>query len=65
MAFGNTLLIVLMAGVLIVLGIGLVMMLRGGEANKKYGNRMMVWRVGLQAGALAVLAVLFLLSDKG
>jgi hypothetical protein len=41
------------------LGIGVLGMARGGEFNKKYGNRLMQARVILQAAALGlfVLAV--------
>jgi hypothetical protein len=45
------------AGVLIV---GLVGFFQGGPFNERYGNRLMRARVGLQALALLVLALLFL-----
>lgn len=64
MAFGNIMLIVVMLAVAGVLVTGVVVMARGGEANRKYGNKLMAWRVGLQGLALAVLGILFLLSDK-
>ncbi len=43
-----------LAGVAIlgVLFMGLLAMARGGEFNKKYGNKMMRWRVFLQAFAI-------------
>jgi len=50
---------------LVVLGIlftGLVAMARGGEFNRKYGNRLMRWRVIAQAGALVLLALAFLIG---
>lgn len=56
-------LITLMAATVIVLLLGVITMVRGGEANQKYGNKMMVMRVALQAGALLLLAVLFFLSN--
>lgn len=56
------LLIALMVAVVVVLLLGIITMVRGGETNKKYGNKMMVLRVALQAGALLLLAVLFLFS---
>ncbi|MBN8544467.1 MAG: twin transmembrane helix small protein [Alphaproteobacteria bacterium] len=42
----------------IVLVIGIFLMAQGGEANRKYGNKMMVMRVVLQACALATFAAL-------
>jgi len=48
-----------------VLGIlftGLFAMARGGEFNRKYGNRLMRWRVIAQAVALVILALAFLLT---
>ncbi len=61
---GNILLIIVMVATLIVLVVGIVSMARGGDANRKYGNKLMTMRVALQAAALALLGVLFLLSDK-
>lgn len=57
---GAILLIGLMAATALVLVIGITLMARGGEANRKYGNKMMVLRVTLQAAALAVVAILLL-----
>jgi len=37
-------------------------MARGGEANAKYGNKMMVLRVSLQGATLLLLAFLFMSS---
>lgn len=56
--FGTVLLVVLMVAVLGVLFIGLGSMLAGGEFNRKYGNKLMVARVSLQALAIALLLVL-------
>lgn len=53
-------LLALMAATVLVLVIGIGLMARGGEANRKYGNKMMVMRVVFQALALAALAVLLL-----
>ncbi|MGE3622406.1 MAG: twin transmembrane helix small protein [Bdellovibrionales bacterium] len=49
-----------MAAVLAVLMLGVFGMVRGGEFNRKYGNRLMRARVALQAVALGffVLAVI-------
>jgi hypothetical protein len=43
-------------GVLVVLGIGIGGFAKGGEFNRKNGNRMMRWRIGAQF--LAVLLIL-------
>jgi len=58
--WGAILLIGLMLATALVLVIGIALMARGGEANRKYGNKMMVARVALQAAALAVLALLLM-----
>ena len=47
--------------VLGVLVVGIVGMLRGGAFNAKYGNLLMRWRLGLQALAILLMAVAFLL----
>lgn len=54
-----TLMIISMALVLLSLIVGLIAMIKGGEFNKKYGNKLMRMRVTLQGIALAlfVLAV--------
>lgn len=51
--------IIAMVAVFVSLVIGLAAMAKGGEFNKKYGNKLMRLRIGLQALALAlfVLAV--------
>lgn len=57
---GTLILLALMLATTIVLVTGIALMARGGEPNRKYGNRMMVLRVALQGTALAVMAVLLL-----
>lgn len=57
---GAVLLIALMLATAVVLVIGIVLMARGGDANRKYGNKMMVARVALQAAALGVVALLLM-----
>jgi len=57
--------VLLVIALVVVLGVlftGLVAMARGGEFNRKYGNRLMRWRVIAQAGALVILALAFLFS---
>jgi hypothetical protein len=49
------------AGVLV---LGVVAMLRGGDLNRRYGNILMRWRVGLQ-GAVVILLLLLWLVSRG
>lgn len=49
----------LMLAVLVVLGMGIFQLLKGGDAARS--NRLMFWRVGLQ-GLVLVLAALFLVA---
>lgn len=64
----NGFLVALIAIALVVtLGVlftGLISMARGGEFNRKYGNKLMRWRVLLQGGALILLAIALLLAKK-
>lgn len=63
----KTLSIILMllacAAVLAVLVVGLIAMIKGGEFNKKYGNKLMQYRVYLQGLALALLALAYFSSQ--
>ncbi|MCB1652019.1 MAG: twin transmembrane helix small protein [Alphaproteobacteria bacterium] len=63
----NTALIILllaaMFSVLLVLALGIYSMLKGGEFNEKYGNRLMQARVALQGVALALLALAYFASQ--
>jgi|AntRauTorcE11897_2_1112592.scaffolds.fasta_scaffold20841_4 hypothetical protein len=45
---------------LIVLASGIVVMLKGGPLNEKYGTKLMRWRVFLQGISLALLALVIL-----
>ena len=63
-AGGTVLLLGLMAATLIVLVIGIVLMGRGGEVNRKYSNKLMTLRVVLQGCALAVVALLLYFFKK-
>lgn len=56
--FFFTLMIAAMVAVLASLGVGLFSMVKGGEFNKKYGNKLMRTRVTLQGLAL----IFFLLA---
>ena len=55
---------VALAATLAVLVFGVVVMLRGGEFNARYGNKLMRARVTLQAVAVLLLFALFLLSGR-
>ena len=48
----------------LVLFAGLFSMVRGGEFNRKYGNRLMRMRVLFQAIAIAILALVFYLANQ-
>jgi hypothetical protein len=54
----------LMGATAIVLLIGIGLMARGGEANRKHGNRMMVMRVTLQGLTLAAVALLLWMKQS-
>jgi hypothetical protein len=41
---------------------GLATFVKGGEFNRKHGNKLMQARVAFQMGALVLLGLLFLLS---
>lgn len=54
--------IVAMLGVLAVLGTGLYTMLRGKDVSGEKTNKLMWWRVYLQAAALALFAVVLIMA---
>ncbi len=58
----NALIIAALAATAIVLIAGVIAMLRGGEFNRKYGNKLMRARVTVQALAIALLFVLYLIN---
>jgi NADH:ubiquinone oxidoreductase subunit 6 (subunit J) len=60
--FVTILLVLAMAGVLIVLGLGVATMLRGG--NPRRSNQLMQARVVMQGLALLLLALLMLLGRR-
>ena len=62
MSFLDILLIIAMIATASVLFVGIFGFLRGGEFNRKYGNKLMQARVGLQFVALVILGILFLSS---
>ena len=58
------LLIVALVATLGALFAGLLVMARGGPANKKYSNVLMRWRVILQFAALVLLGLIMLVAGK-
>ncbi len=58
----ETLVVIALAGTLAVLLAGVVAMARGGAFNRQWGNRLMRLRVAMQALALALLFLLFMLG---
>ena len=59
------LLAVALAAVLLVLIVGVIAMARGGEFNRKYGQKMMRWRVGLQALAVGLILLFVFVTSQG
>jgi hypothetical protein len=53
-----------LAAVLLVLGLGVVSMLRGGEFSRKYSNQLMRARIASQA-VTVILLVLFFVVSRG
>ena len=51
--------VIALVGVVGVLFAGIVLMGRGGEANARWGNKLMRARVGLQLVAVILLLLLF------
>ena len=49
--------------VLAVLLAGVFSMAKGGEFNRKYGNKLMRWRVGLQGLALLLFALAWYVTE--
>ncbi len=58
----NTLVAIALAGTLAVLFAGVFAMARGGEFNRKWGNKLMRARVATQGLAILLLLALFLLN---
>jgi len=48
-----------LAAVLVVLGLGIYSLARGGEYARKHSNKLMRWRVGLQFVAVIILTAAF------
>ncbi len=60
-----TAVVVALVATLAVLLAGVVAMLRGGEFNAKYGNKLMRARVAMQALAVALMLSLYLINRFG
>jgi len=58
--FVEIILLISLSLTLIVLASGIFIMLKGGHVNKKYGTKLMCWRVFLQGISLALLALVIL-----
>lgn len=56
----NWLLVALMVAVVGVLGMGIIVMIQG--KNPARSNQLMMWRVGLQGVAVALLGILFMIK---
>lgn len=48
--------LLMMAAVVVILMIGIGSFAKGGETNKKYGNKMMRWRLAAQFAAVLMIA---------
>jgi|MEHZ01.5.fsa_nt_MEHZ011526482.1_6 hypothetical protein len=59
------LLAVALAAVMLALIVGVIAMARGGEFNRKYGQKMMRWRVGLQALAVGLILLFVFVTSQG
>jgi hypothetical protein len=69
MITGMNILAVLLALVLFavvaILLFGIIAMARGGEFNRKYGNKMMRWRVAIQALAVVLVLLFVFVASVG
>lgn len=57
--------ILIVVAMLMTLGVlfaGMLTMARGGEFNRKHGNRLMRWRVALQGLAIVLFAIAMLIG---
>lgn len=55
---------VLTLAVLVVLVLGIINMTRGGEEAARRSNKLMGWRVALQAAVILLLGALMLMTEK-
>lgn len=57
-------LVLLIIGVFLSLMAGVILMGKGGKANKKYGNKLMMSRVVFQGLIVLVLIIMFIMGEK-
>lgn len=58
------LMFIAMGATVVVLFIGLFSMIRGGEFNRKYGNKLMRLRVLFQVIAIAIFAMIIFFAKR-
>lgn len=63
MTFLSILLAITLVALVVVLLIGVGAMSKGGEFNRKHGNKMMRLRVALQAVAVAIIVAMFFFRE--
>jgi len=56
--------LIALLSIVAVLVMGIISMVKGGEFNEKYGNRLMQARVALQALAIFLLVLSYFLSQN-
>ena len=61
----SILLAIALGSVMLVLIFGLIAMARGGELNRKYGNKLMRARVALQGLAIVLFLLFVLVASNG
>jgi len=61
--FLSILLAILLVAITGVLFTGIAAMSRGGEFNRRHGNRLMRWRLYLQGAAVLVIGLIFYLGQ--
>ncbi len=54
-----------LGAVIIILIFGIIAMSRGGEFNRKYGNKLMRWRVAIQALAVILVLLFVFVASQG
>ncbi len=64
MSLGGMAIALFLGATLLVLLMGVGLMMRGGEMNKKYGNKLMIARVGFQFMVLVMLVLMFVIGTK-
>lgn len=60
----TTVIYVLLGLVVLVLAVGVFSMFKGGGFNRRWSNKLMRYRVALQALAIALIGLLFLLHRR-